>query len=180
MEINHKNHNLVRHAPLIDESIVRDASTRSNLPQYGLMGTRSHTTDDKPSKLFLNTNVPFSAFVCGIQGSGKSYTASCILENCLIPSKNLGILQQPLSALVFSYGLFTGNGAGFHISEAAYLGSPDHRFGNSHVNKINVLVCEENYKRIRHLYENQRNVSVSCFKLDPRNLDIDRYPSRHS
>lgn len=35
------------------------------------------TTDDP--RVFLNTNIPISAFICGVQGSGKSHTLSCIL-----------------------------------------------------------------------------------------------------
>lgn len=107
-----------------------------------------------------------------MQGSGKSYTTSCILENCLVPSKILGTLKEPLSALVFSYGLFSGDGAGFNISEAAFLGAPAAGLGNDHVKKIDVCVCETNFLRIRKLYERLPNVTVSCFKLDPENLDI--------
>jgi DNA replication protein DnaC len=54
--------------------------------------------------LFLNTNVHFSAFICGVQGSGKSHSTTCLLENALISSKQLGRLESPLSALGFSYG----------------------------------------------------------------------------
>lgn len=161
-----------RYAPLLDESVVRDRDIQNDLPQYGLMGTHDQNTDDPRSKLFLNTNLPFSAFVCGVQGSGKSHTTSCILENCLIPSKILGVLKEPLSALVFSYGLFTGNGAGFSISEAAFLGMPNSKISNAHTRKIKVLVCETNFKKISKLYERLPNVTVSCFKLNPRNLDI--------
>lgn len=164
-----------RYAPLLDESIVRDDENREDLPQYGLMGTHDQNTGDPSSKLFLNTNVPFSAFVCGVQGSGKSHTTSCILENCLIPSKILGVLKEPLSALVFSYGLFTGNGAGFSISEAAFLGMPNSKISNAHAKKIKVLVCETNFKKISKLYERLPNVTVSCFKLNPRNLDIGKH-----
>jgi hypothetical protein len=160
------------HAPLVDESIVRRENTTGLIPQYGLVGTHDQNTENTQSKLFLNTNVPFSAFVCGVQGSGKSHTTSCILENCLVPSRHLGVLQEPLSALVFSYGLFTGDGAGFSISEAAFLGAPSLPPANAHVKNIHVLVCETNLRKIRRLYERLPNVTVSAFKLDPRNLDI--------
>ncbi|PVH99938.1 hypothetical protein DM02DRAFT_528010 [Periconia macrospinosa] len=163
----------IRHAPLADEHVIREKDTGDLIPQFGLMGTYDQNTSKANSKLFLNTNIPFSAFVCGVQGSGKSYTTSCILENCLVPSKNVGILKKPLSALVFSYGQFTGDGTGFNISEAALLGAPSPHFGNAHVKKINVLVCETNLLRIRKYYERLPNVTVSCFKLDPRNLDVD-------
>ncbi|KAL1601986.1 hypothetical protein SLS59_005152 [Nothophoma quercina] len=53
--------------------------------------------------VFLNTNVPFSTFICGVQGSGKSHTTSCFLENAVLLSPNIGHLESPVSTLVFSY-----------------------------------------------------------------------------
>ena len=35
-----------------------------------------------------------------VQGSGKSHTLSCILENALISSSRIGALPEPLAALV--------------------------------------------------------------------------------
>jgi hypothetical protein len=34
--------------------------------------------------VLLNTDSPWSAFLCGSQGSGKSHALSCMLENCLL------------------------------------------------------------------------------------------------
>jgi len=52
-----------------------------DLPQYGLLGSSdpNSSTTIMDSRLFLNTNVPFSAFVCGVQGSGKSHTTACMI-----------------------------------------------------------------------------------------------------
>lgn len=106
--------------------------------------------------------------------TGKSHTTSCILENCLIPSDSLGKLQKPLSALVFSYGHFSGDGTGFSVSEAAYLGTPHPNSSHkTHVKNINVLVSPSNFLRISKLYSRLPNVTVTRFKLNPRNLDID-------
>ena len=53
------------------------------LPQYGLLGSAivdgEVLPDPAASRLFLNCNVPFSAFICGVQGSGKSHTTSCLI-----------------------------------------------------------------------------------------------------
>lgn len=54
------------------------------IPQYGLLGTASDIYDyGEPQaadrRVFLNTNYPASFFICGLQGSGKSHTTSCIL-----------------------------------------------------------------------------------------------------
>jgi hypothetical protein len=114
--------------------------------------------------LFLNTNVPSSAFICGMQGSGKSHTTACILENALIPSKQFGRLQSPLSALVFSYGQFGGNGSGFTISEAAFLGAPI-ASGQPHVKKVHVLVSPSNYVKIAKLYLRVPNGTYTCSTL---------------
>jgi hypothetical protein len=157
----------VCHAPLLSAGVISEAN-RSVVPQYGLFG--SYEKD----KLFLNTNVPFSAFICGVQGSGKSHTTACILENALIPSQQLGRLQKPLSALVFSYGQFGGDGTSFSVSEAAFLAAPHFKFPNHpHVNKVHVLVAPSNYDRISRVYSRLPNVLVSRFKLKPSKLDID-------
>ena len=47
------------------------------------------------SSLFFNIAAPSSAFICGSQGSGKSHTLSCLLENCLVKSE-VNKLENPL------------------------------------------------------------------------------------
>jgi hypothetical protein len=157
----------IQHAPLISANLLA-ANDRDLVPQYGLLGSY------EKEMLFLNTNIPFSAFICGVQGSGKSHTTACILENALVPSKQLGRLEKPLSALVFSYGQFSGDGSGFSISEAAFLGASNQKSsGPTHVKHINVLVSPSNYIKIAKLYLRIPNVTVSKFKLKAKNLDID-------
>lgn len=58
-----------QHAPLVDGSVV----IRSTIPQFGIMGTHGEKARmmDVNNRIFLNTNVPFSAFICGVQGSGE-------------------------------------------------------------------------------------------------------------
>ena len=65
---------------------VLKSSDESLFPQYSLLGTRCLAGQsslwpawDNDRRLFHNTNIPFSAFICGLQGSGKSHTLSCIL-----------------------------------------------------------------------------------------------------
>ena len=167
----HERATQIRHAPLLGVDVILQ-NDQHLLPQYGLIGLYGEAKNIR-SKLFLNTNVPFSMFLCGVQGSGKSHTTSCILENSLIPSKHLGELQNPLSALVFSYGHFSGDGIGFSISEAAYLDSRGSNIPSAaHVKKVHVLVSPSNYVRISKLYLQLPNVSVTPFKIKPRNLDI--------
>ena len=65
---------------------VLKTSNQILFPQYSLMGTRCLAGQsslwpaaENDRRLFHNTNIPFSAFICGLQGSGKSHTLSCIL-----------------------------------------------------------------------------------------------------
>jgi hypothetical protein len=56
----------------------------SLFPQFGLLGSsypvkETQARPNGDSRIFLNTNIPFSAFICGLQGSGKSHTMSCLL-----------------------------------------------------------------------------------------------------
>jgi hypothetical protein len=49
--------------------------------QFGLLGhlASQQSEDLVDPRVMLNTNTPFSAFICGLQGSGKSHTTSCII-----------------------------------------------------------------------------------------------------
>lgn len=133
------------------------------LPQYGLLAQRLCTYGDletetyseasieqepsaesKDDRLFLNVNTPWSAFICGSQGSGKSHTLSCMLESALIPS-GLGKLPTPLAGIVFHYDKFSGF-ASSQVCEAAYLcsaGIP-----------VRVMVSPSSYHRMKKIYNN--------------------------
>ena len=61
-------------------------SDQSLFPQYSLLGecrlagqSSLWPSSENDRLIFHNTNIPFSAFICGLQGSGKSHTLSCIL-----------------------------------------------------------------------------------------------------
>lgn len=143
-------------ADVIDSAV----DDKAILPQYGLLAKRLKTYDsDKPetndefppmkddispkgNRIFLNLNAPSSAFICGSQGSGKSYTLSCMLEMALMPSP-LGELPHPLAGIVFHYDKFSGLSSG-QICEAAYLstsGVP-----------VRVLVSPSNLRRMEKAY----------------------------
>ncbi|KAI1806183.1 hypothetical protein F4811DRAFT_512153 [Daldinia bambusicola] len=118
------------------------------VPQYGLIGTRR---DDKSAAspeddlVIGNVNVPWSAFVCGSQGAGKSHTLCCLLENSLIPSSNAGSLPYPLAGMVMHYDDHA-NYSTAQVCEAAYLcssGIP-----------VTVLVSPSNIWAMKRLYSN--------------------------
>lgn len=112
--------------------------------QYAVIGhetrspNRPNATINTP--IFLNTNAPWSAFICGSQGSGKSYTLSCMLESCLLPMKALGHTPKPLTGLVFSYDPHASEA----VCEAAFLAS--------HV-PIRVIVSPSNFHNMERLYK---------------------------
>lgn len=160
----------IRQAPLLTASIVAE-HYKDLVPQYGLLGNLEETEELTIPQLFLNTNVPFSAFICGVQGSGKSHTTSCILENAILASSHLGHLESPVSTLVFSYGEWSSGGVGFNISEATFLGASHPEFPDHHVKKVTVLYSPSN-PAIRTMYERLPNVKMVPFRLKARTLDI--------
>jgi hypothetical protein len=96
------------------------------------------------------------------------------IENALIPvpSDQFGRLEKPLSAMVFAYDDFNGNGESFNVSEAASLASPHAQLSKHfRVKKVTVLVSPSN-PAIRRIYSKLPNVTVIPFKLDPRSLNV--------
>ncbi|KAF3906730.1 hypothetical protein AA313_de0201735 [Arthrobotrys entomopaga] len=123
--------------------------------------------EDRKAKehLYLNTNTTWSTFICGLQGTGKSHTLSVLMENCLIPNKEVGILKRPLAALVCSYSPFTPIGSG-KPCEVAYLAAPDpmssigEGYGSRRATKVTVLVSRSNYFNMKNVYDKIPEVTV--------------------
>jgi hypothetical protein len=161
----------VEQAPLLGGNIIAHHAN-DLVPQFGLLGSLANQEPSLlSSQLFLNTNVPLSTFICGVQGSGKSHTTSCILENAVIPSRHLGQLKSPVSTLVFSYGEWSSGGAGFNISEATYLTAPSKVVPGHRVKRITVLTSPSN-PAINRLYQRHPNVRIIPFRLKAKTLDI--------
>ncbi|KAL2418122.1 hypothetical protein ABEF95_003153 [Exophiala dermatitidis] len=129
-------------------------SDEDPFPQFGLLGIREKTYNSSHSNgrqtppieqnlVFANMNAPWSAFICGSQGAGKSHTLSCMLENSLLISSTAGANPKPLAGLVFHFDHFTGPES-TQVCEAAYLcssGVP-----------VRVLVSPTNYHMMKKLY----------------------------
>ena len=123
------------------------------------------------NRLFININAPWSAFICGSQGSGKSHTLSCMLESALVESR-LGKLDRPLAGMVFHYDKFTGF-ASSQICEAAYLASSGI--------PVRVLVSPSNLYRMTRAYENlpgfppnAKKPVVAPLLLQEKHLNVER------
>lgn len=127
-------------APIVSGAVL--TSFPRDFSQYGLLA--EHYAEDPDSRLLLNVTPPWSGFICGSQGSGKSHTLSCILENSLYRSSASNV-TKPLAGIVFHWDRFTSYGSK-QICEAAYLcsaGIP-----------INVLVSPSNLKSMEDAYSN--------------------------
>lgn len=93
-------------APDAQDTTEDDPSMQpeSLFPQYGLLGFSIRDDDGigHHEPIMFNMHAPNSVFICGSQGSGKSYTLACLLENCLIRDPRFGQVQQPVAGLAFN------------------------------------------------------------------------------
>lgn len=136
--------------------------------QYALLGEElqsaaRQTPTDQTRPIFLNTDAPWSAFLCGSQGSGKSYTLSCILEGCLLPNATIGQLSKPLAGIVFHYDPHGSRQA----CEAAFL--------SSHI-PVTVLVSPSNFWERQSVYGQVRGreIRVRPMLLQDMHLNVQR------
>jgi hypothetical protein len=144
---------------------IQSSQRNQIFPQYALLGMRQKTigaaevTDPVPEPhqnlIYTNTNAPWSAFICGSQGGGKSHTLSCMLENALLSKNPAGILPNPLAGLIFHYDKFTSHMSS-QLCEAAYLcssGVP-----------VRVLVSPSNVWAMEKIYSNLPGLPKGCPK----------------
>ncbi|KAI1746985.1 hypothetical protein F4782DRAFT_543880 [Xylaria castorea] len=140
----------------------------SPFSQYGLLAgdAQSLQTSSEDPRIFYNVATPSSVFICGSQGSGKSHSLSCILENCLLQSEKLGCLPRPLTGIVFHYDDYASDS---HVApcEAAYLGSDP-------AISVRVLCSPTNIRAIKESYGKLGDVKVEALRLDQANLNTKR------
>jgi len=131
-------------APQKTAQPTRPVKSSLSLPQYGLLGFDLDNCDTagNPEPILLNTNSPSSVFLCGSQGSGKSYTLSCMLENHLFYDPSVGVQRQTIPGFVFHWDTNTSGS----LAEAASLCSRGI--------KVRLLVSWSNYQQMKTLYEN--------------------------
>ncbi|KAJ7318411.1 hypothetical protein DFH08DRAFT_1036677 [Mycena albidolilacea] len=158
--------NLLHHqlvtSPLLTYSSLEHHA--ADFPSRGLLGTSGS------ERVYFNTNTPSSAVICGVQGSGKSHTVSCILESALIGDSRIGKLPEPLSALVFH---FDTQDAG-RPCEAAFLSSPAANLNHVALPQVTVLCSPSNVNRRRQAYASQAQVRVEPLCLAETDLTADR------
>lgn len=120
--------NEIKTTPIFTEAVremaVGMASNVKDKPfgQYGLLaGDITGQKETLDNRIFWNISAPSSFFICGSQGSGKSHTLSCLLENALAPCP-ANVLPRPLTGIVFHYDTFISDTGGSPC-EAAWLAS---------------------------------------------------------
>lgn len=174
---------------------ISEHTRRKLLPQYTLLANieetfagKHHESNSKPvtsevptktpswdrgyGRLFVNVNAPWSAFICGSQGSGKSYTLSCILEASLHKC-GLGPLEQPLAGIVFHYDKYTSLAAK-QLCEAAYLASENIPV-NVIVSPWNKEIMEQAYGDLAASMNSENtNLTVKPLVLKEEQLTIER------
>lgn len=162
--------NEVKTSPIFTHQVLQHAaalnvtSADPLLPQYGLIAATGSTAKDE-DMLYYNIAAPSSTFICGSQGSGKSHTLSCLLENCLIPSV-ANELPRPLTGIVFHYDTFISD-AGGSPCEAAFLST------NKNLS-VRVLCAPTNVATIRKSYSQLPNVTIEELRIDEKELNTKR------
>ncbi|KAJ6457625.1 hypothetical protein C8R45DRAFT_563581 [Mycena sanguinolenta] len=154
-------HQLVT-SPLLTRSALEHHA--ADFPSRGLLGTSGS------DRVYVNTNAPNSAVICGVQGSGKSHTVSCLLECALIPDSRIGRLPESLSALVLH---FDEREAG-RPCEAAFLSSPANHLNHVTLPNVTVLCSPSNINRRRRAYASQPQVRIEPLYLSEMDLSADR------
>lgn len=122
----------------------------------------------------LIQNAPFSAVVCGVQGSGKSHTVSVLLENMLVPEcRAIGALEKPLSGLVLHFG---PGGETSLPCEAAWLGKA--KFQRLRVPSVLVYVSRSALTTMKRVYAPLGdNVTVEPLMFTESELDAQAFLS---
>ncbi|GAB1737742.1 hypothetical protein NU219Hw_g2152t1 [Hortaea werneckii] len=166
----------IRMSPLVSLKVKDTLGKQSSapgarplLPQARLLGRSVHDhppgiTAEEP--ILYNVDAPNSTFLCGSQGSGKSYTLSCLLENCLMKDARYGLLKTPVAGVVFNYDSDLSN----VTAETASLCSRGI--------KVRVLVSPSNYVALGKAYKSirgaEKNLSVEKLLLGDADLNLSR------
>lgn len=160
----------VQTAPIFTESIRALAESSVDVPgqkifsQYGLLAGYGKPAPDNSEMFYYNVAAPSSTFICGSQGSGKSHTLSCLLENCLFPC-DANELPRPLAGLLFHYDSFFSDEKGSPCEAACLASNPNI--------KVRVLCAPTNVGFIQKTYQGM-NVQVEPLRIREADLNTKR------
>lgn len=166
-------HHELKGSPIFTETVRKSVESLDInadapvFPQYGVIAAnQSHSSSlDSEQLLHYNVSAPSSAFICGSQGSGKSHTLSCLLENCLLQS-DANELPRPLSGIVFHYDTFGSDSAGSPC-EAAFL-------SNIPGISVRILCAPTSVATIRKTYSSLPRITVEELRINESDLNTRR------
>ncbi|KAJ4421458.1 hypothetical protein N0V82_003722 [Gnomoniopsis sp. IMI 355080] len=161
--------NEIKNVPIFTEAARTIANGLASgkdttFPQFGLLAGIGIAETDSDI-VHYNVAAPSSIFICGSQGSGKSHTLSCLLEDCLLPSV-VSELPHPLTGIVFHYDSFIADNAGSPC-EAAFLST------QSQI-KVRVLCAPTNVRTIKKTYSRLPKVLVEELRISETDLNTKR------
>ncbi|KAF8637208.1 hypothetical protein AX16_010867 [Volvariella volvacea WC 439] len=166
-------------APIMTEDAVKALGTEHapQLAAYGrvlsqtINGVEQQVID---SRLYINSNAPFSGVICGLQGTGKSHSTAVLMESCLIQDERLGSLPKPLSTVVFHFDPTAGEGQGTPC-EAAYLSTLNPQRGRGATPpKVTVLVLPSRLEERKYVYADLPNVEIRPLYFSPTDINSER------
>ncbi|KAF7314608.1 p-loop containing nucleoside triphosphate hydrolase protein [Mycena kentingensis (nom. inval.)] len=138
-------------------------------PSRGLLGSIVSASADVGDVVYSNIHAPSSTVVCGVQGSGKSHTVSCMLESALIQDPRIGELPNPLSALLFHLDT-QDNG---RPCEAAHISSQGcHDIDPTTLPKVIVFCSPSNATQRKKAYAGMPHVWVEPLYLPEAALTV--------
>ncbi|PBP25262.1 hypothetical protein BUE80_DR003671 [Diplocarpon rosae] len=170
--------------PIFTKPVLEHAAQteKTSFSQYGLLAGDADLLDEiagqdrdlsklplvQDPRVYFNISAPSSAFICGSQGSGKSHTLSCLLENCLLRSDadRMNRLNRPLAGLVFHYDPFISDLKGTPC-EAAHLCS------NQNIS-VRVWCSPSNIQTMKRTYSPMKNVTVEPLMINESHLNTTR------
>ena len=148
--------------------------------QYGLLGEEIsepvidlltyEVQEKQPNLIYANHSEPWSAFICGVQGSGKSHSLATLVENCLLTDHQIGSVPNPLTAMAFHFDPYSSSYSTQHC-ELAYFCSTG--------TNVRILVSPRNLPKMKMHYGNLPNLpagvkspEVFPLKLSEKQLNI--------
>ncbi|KAK4125151.1 hypothetical protein N657DRAFT_663079 [Parathielavia appendiculata] len=165
--------NEIKTTPIFTEAVrkyalsLAGANNEKPFSQYGLLaGDLSGNAEERPDpRIFWNVATPSSFFICGSQGSGKSHSLSCLLENALAPC-DANVLPRPLTGIVFHYDTFISDSGGSPCEVAWLSSNPDI--------KVRVLCPPTNVRTMQKIYKQFPNITVEELRLNESDLNTKR------
>ncbi|KAI0771995.1 hypothetical protein BD413DRAFT_50205 [Trametes elegans] len=163
-------------APILTRAAYITAAMHEKRSPYGVLGSvtaireKSSSYTPQDPRLYINTNAPFAAVVCGVQGSGKSHSVSVLLENMLISEYDaIGTFNKSLSGLVLHFG---EGGSGSRPCEAAWLGLS--KVAGVRPPPVVVFVSPSSLRTMRKVYKPLGSaVTVNALSFSGKELDAE-------